>query len=860
MLIFKTKQTTLNSSMDQKKLFLPLTLFALLAFMLASLLLFAQEQDRVKQELFRGLDATLQQARQDEVPMLSPTLFAKTLAFYQQAEKDYQKDERLSKIRQQIKLAMQALKQAIETSKISAVALAKVLETRKQASQFEFIRKVTPKKFARAERDYQEAIRKAEKGDIHGAKNKAEEAIKKYREAALAAVDKGPIKDLANTLKNSKKRLTKKQYATCARGLEVLKKHIQEFKKQPFAITSMIWETTKEINLLKIDLTQGRVQKRNPIAAGGKRPLAGQAIESHLQPSVLYQRIEELSNRLPPVQTDTTLVMGTFDARTGNFEGLVTSVDHLPGGYDAGTGRYEKPRTIEIKPTVSIRAVNVRLLFRVVNGVAAFFKVEANGVEASPSPGETYVVVNFGEADKVQWNVSCGERSYSDNIMFRRPPVLAVGVIIIPALPIALVYEPPQDNNKQNYASYSTTESFGTSVSTSFSEEESTTRPIPTEFSDLMGLKKTLNFASTVVSKFAKAAPDPTSKAIFKGMGTIFGLIASGLGEASAAQTEGTKITDAHRLGISLTEQHEYETAAHLGPGSGDRIILLKDVELVWLYGQHQFRLGYLGHERTVSYTMKYLIENLETGRTGLSQETIKQLLLLDPFIERDKRAFTLRSILTEGATSTSTRASGLPIPRFVYVDTYELGGAGNDQYNFKHTITASDLNTTTDYSEKVEKFSPGWLSILGIGPQENKKVMTRVTQSSTTEVTTSETVEVKVALYAEEGEDYAVAAYYDRVFGSFAFREVEEGEPVVSGRIVDNSGRPQAHKIISLVVHNKKFTTRTDEMGEYKFRALTIPQGQGILKAGNSIKRLHLDKKHPLRNIDVMAIIRNIR
>lgn len=38
---------------------------------------FSQETDRVKSELFREIDAAMKSARQEDVPILSPNLYAK---------------------------------------------------------------------------------------------------------------------------------------------------------------------------------------------------------------------------------------------------------------------------------------------------------------------------------------------------------------------------------------------------------------------------------------------------------------------------------------------------------------------------------------------------------------------------------------------------------------------------------------------------------------------------------------------------------------------------------------------------------------------------------------------------------------
>ncbi len=49
---------------------------------LLNVALFPQETDNVKSELFREFDAAMKSARQEEVPILLPNLYAKTMELY----------------------------------------------------------------------------------------------------------------------------------------------------------------------------------------------------------------------------------------------------------------------------------------------------------------------------------------------------------------------------------------------------------------------------------------------------------------------------------------------------------------------------------------------------------------------------------------------------------------------------------------------------------------------------------------------------------------------------------------------------------------------------------------------------------
>jgi len=177
--------------------------------------------------------------------------------------------------------------------------------------------------------------------------------------------------------------------------------------------------------------------------------------------------------------------------------------------------------------------------------------------------------------------------------------------------------------------------------------------------------------------------------------------------------------------------------------------------------------------------------------------------------------------------------------PRFVYVDTYGLPGdvGPHDTYKFIYKIEKSDLYATTDFTVKTVDFRPGWLSFLGLGVTENKTVKTTVTHGRSREVKVGDKVEVDLDIYTElqPSQSYGIAAYYDRVFGTYAFKQVPLGTEAVSGTLSDASGRPLARQLVSLMVGDKKFSTRTDAKGHYSFRASTIMQlaGSATIEAG---------------------------
>ena len=89
----------------------------------------------MKSELFREIDAAMKSARQEEVPILSPNLYAKARELYRRADAEYKKGERLDKIRKRINETTADLKKAGD--EVTKVALAEILIIRKEAAKRE---------------------------------------------------------------------------------------------------------------------------------------------------------------------------------------------------------------------------------------------------------------------------------------------------------------------------------------------------------------------------------------------------------------------------------------------------------------------------------------------------------------------------------------------------------------------------------------------------------------------------------------------------------------------------------------------------------------------------------------------------
>lgn len=482
------------------------------------------------------------------------------------------------------------------------------------------------------------------------------------------------------------------------------------------------------------------------------------------------------------------------------------------------------------------------------------------------NPPGKYLYLNIGGRTYPRVFTICLEVSSYDRktqvaLVIERPLLVGAGVFTVPVIPIAIVYEPPQDKNNRNTVTYTLAKSAGTTVRTSMTREDSLTVPITPQFSDYSGFQSKLNSLGSACSTANSVFPNKVTAVA----GSLLKTFAEGLGRVSASQTKGTIVTKDHALSIYFAREVSLATSLHKGPGLGDRILTRRNARVAWLadneggitlyllpgsiekpfpvsmlQAELQPALANTPYPVLTSSKIKTVLDNKSqpnttkspapTGGSGLSRDQIRALLELDPFVGRGPQA-------------------SLPSPRFCYVDSYEPTWEPQS-YTFTHVITNEDMNAKAQYVIKMEDQSPGWLSFLGLGVTEEKHVKTSVTHTGSTTVKTGQTVSTEVKFFAEVGETYCVEAYYDRVFGTFAFRSAPlSSDPALTGQATNEFGQPAAGQLVTLAIGGKTYSTRTDAQGKYTLRAASIPAGVGTLTIGNRRQPVELRKQEkPIR------------
>jgi len=490
----------------------------------------------------------------------------------------------------------------------------------------------------------------------------------------------------------------------------------------------------------------------------------------------VYNDFKQLEGVLPIPAFPETINMGTFDPATGEFDSLLTT-EH------EGASQGVKPQTTI--STVTINAALVKLHFDLGNNQSGIV-VTVNGKSATVPPRQNSVTIAAGFAPQVHWSVRFGNKFHDDTLIIKRPYVIGAGAFTLPVLPIAVVYAPPQETGVNATATYSKTEWIGSTVSMSFSQEEISTSG---EFDALAPFGEKLKGLKDAIKDIPGAAAGTLAATAPYFGAAIAGaqLIAAASPDNKTSLISGNSVTQDHKLDTLEVVKEAVTPAAQKGPGIGDVILYLKNVRLVWLCDKGDVRLAVLGAEDLRWYSAEILKEDLQgielpignvkrpgpkegmtivsAPRSGavthLDRDTIQSLLNLDPF---------------------AVGGPDAELSRNRYERNPGNGGAGEGSFSHtvSHQIEQTDVNAKAEFFTHVEDTKPGWLSIFGVDNSREEIMKTTVTHESSVAKRSGKTIEETLNVVPPPDNPkapYFVDIYYDRVFGTLAFKETPPGQ-----------------------------------------------------------------------------------
>jgi hypothetical protein len=443
----------------------------------------------------------------------------------------------------------------------------------------------------------------------------------------------------------------------------------------------------------------------------------------------LYNQLRALEYAVPPVPATQNIDMGRW-AAGGNFSGPATTCQIV----------FEPVKHKQcLPPSVNISAINAILVFNVPNGVT----LTANGKSVASSNGQA--ILDVGNAQKVDWKLQSGAFSYSDTLFIRRVEVAGMGAFTIAAMPVSIIYEPPQNQALTNSASIQfLSESTVIDTISKGSGSTNTPRWIGGEAAMMVGQKM--------------ASITPVTRAAWPIIQGIIGALSS-----QPEMTYGVEVNSDHTLSVKMTDSQMVTTAAHRGPGRGDLIAFYKNARVMWGMDAGQITLTLLDHAGLSIFTAEQLradiaaLANGGVAVSGLDAETLTALIALDPMANTSIRG----SIFGGPVLSAS---------RFTKDITLQVNGASYVR-TVSHSITTSDRTSKLQTTSTVTDSHGGWLTLLGIGEQTGGKTTTKVSLGASRTTSSTQTKSASIRLDAAATETYKVDVNYDNVFGTFLTR-----------------------------------------------------------------------------------------
>jgi hypothetical protein len=507
-------------------------------------------------------------------------------------------------------------------------------------------------------------------------------------------------------------------------------------------------------------------------------------------PDQAYKRIKQLEadGTLPLPKPQATVTLGTLNASTRKFTFSVpttTQTEIIP----PERGGPNKPTKISTEVgLVLTKAVDLVLRINITNPVAGITARVEGGLPIGLAPGKNHILLDIGtrnsemlpklppsqEAQQPKPPLSTIGVFLSGpgidihlELFVLRPAILGAGAFTIPALPVALIYAPPQGKLKKNFSQYTETHTLSRAITTSVSSSSSTKVSQAFTAAELIGKiasavnnTLTLYSASRIQTTSQAKAADETLKEIK----AFTGLVSDLLSAVDTTTTTTITVSNSditHQLTVQDTDSTSFGTPAGLGPGVGDRMIFLRNVRVLWTAFQGVVDISVLGAEGSRSVTVQGLIQDRDSlaaggnaKNTNLDAASIEMLLSLDPFVANPKPV--------------------LGAPRFVPADPPNRAGFGTspqgDQISVSHQVTVEDKRTTTAIKTKITEFRPGWLSALFGSDQTRQDTVTFGYTSSISDKVDDKISDTATFFSAGPEDPYNVDMFFDRLFGTLAF------------------------------------------------------------------------------------------
>ena len=173
------------------------TILALAALMLCASA--AGAQDALRETFLSEAEAARAAADAAQAELLAPRSYSRGVEEFTDAEEGLERGRNIESVRSKAAEATNHFRTATEAAELAATALAQVMKSRQDAANAR-APELSPELWEKAQREFADAIRLLERGDLKGAKRTDQEATSLYRDAELAAIKDQYLSDTRRLL------------------------------------------------------------------------------------------------------------------------------------------------------------------------------------------------------------------------------------------------------------------------------------------------------------------------------------------------------------------------------------------------------------------------------------------------------------------------------------------------------------------------------------------------------------------------------------------------------------------------------------------------------------------------------------
>lgn len=147
----------------------------------------AVAQDDLRETLFTQADDALKAANEARANILAPKSYAKAAKLYRGAEDKLRRGRSIESIKSDLDEAAQALRQALDATRLANVTLASAMQARDDAEAANAA-SFAADEWRKAEEKFSAAAMRLEDGNINASRSRAQDAQRLYRAAELTAI------------------------------------------------------------------------------------------------------------------------------------------------------------------------------------------------------------------------------------------------------------------------------------------------------------------------------------------------------------------------------------------------------------------------------------------------------------------------------------------------------------------------------------------------------------------------------------------------------------------------------------------------------------------------------------------------